>query len=562
MERVASPCICTRTPRFCYLIPEIIMKTLLIFSLLAGFFLSMASAQIVQTTNGSVEGITEASGVRVFKGIPYAAPPIRDLRWKPPQPAADWEGTRPADRFGPQCMQARVFGDMMFRSEGMSEDCLYLNVWTPATSADEQLPVLVYFYGGGFIAGDGSEPRYDGESMAQKGIVTVTLNYRLGIFGFLAHPALTAESPHGASGNYGLLDQTQALRWVQENIAAFGGDPTRVTIAGESAGSASVSAQMASPLSKNLIAGAIGESGSLMGTLPPVSLAEAEQIGVQFADRIGAASLEALRALSATQLLERASQPGTPRFPLTTDGYLFPKPILEIYANGEQAHVPLLLGWNSQEMPYQFLLGQNEPTPENFAQVVRNLYGEHADAVLALYPASTVEETKQSATDLAGDRFIGYSTWKWSDLHRQTSDAPVYRYFYAHPRPPMRPEMGDAVPGLAGGVVRDGEAQADQPPPPTGAVHSAEIEYALGNLATNPVYAWAEDDYAVSAVMQAYFANFIKTGNPNGPGLPAWPDAGSSADEAVPVMRIDVDSQAAPERHRGRYLFLDQHASQ
>lgn len=539
-----------------------IMKTLLILLLFTGLFVSMTSAQVVQTAQGTVEGITEPSGVQAFKGIPYAAPPIRDLRWQPPQPAAAWDGTRPADRFGPQCMQARVFGDMMFRSEGMSEDCLYLNVWTPTTSPDEPLPVLVYFYGGGFIAGDGSEPRYDGESMAQQGIVAVTLNYRLGIFGFFAHPELTAESPHGASGNYGLLDQTQALRWVQENIAAFGGDPARVTIAGESAGSASVSAQMASPLSKHLIAGAIGESGALMGARPLTPLDEAEQTGVQFANKIGVPSLDALRALSATHLLERASQPGTPRFPITIDGYLFTKQVQETFANGEQAHVPLLLGWNSQEMPYQFLLGPNEPTPENFARVVRDLYGEHADTVLALYPASTPEETRQSATDLAGDRFIGFSTWKWSDLHRQTSDAPIYRYFYAHPRPPMRPEMGDAVAGLAGGVVRDGEAQADQPPPPTGAVHSAEIEYAMGNLATNPVYAWTEDDYAVSALMQAYFANFVKTGDPNGPGLPTWPDAGSNEDAPVPVMRIDVNAQANPERHRDRYLFLDKHASQ
>ena len=538
------------------------MKTLLLFLMLSGFFVPMVLAQVVQTAQGRVEGTTDSSGVRVFKGIPYAAPPVRDLRWQPPQPAPSWTDVRPADRFGPQCMQGRIFGDMMFRSEGTSEDCLYLNVWTPATSPDEALPVLVYFYGGGFVAGDGSEPRYDGASMAQKGIVAVTLNYRLGIFGFFAHPELSAASPEDASGNYGLLDQTQALRWVQENIAAFGGDPARVTIAGESAGSASVSAQMASPLAKDLIAGAIGESGSLMGTLPPVPLEEAEEIGVQFADTIGAASLEALRAISATQLLELASQPGTPRFPLTTDGYLFPKPIGEIYAGGEQADVPLLLGWNSEEMNYRFLLGQNEPTPENFEQAVRELYGDRADSVLALYPASTQEETIQSATDLAGDRFIGFSTWKWFNLHRQTSEAPVYRYFYAHPRPPMRPEMGDAVPGLAGGVVRDSAAQADQPPRPTGAVHSAEIEYAMGNLATNPVYAWTEDDYAVSETMQAYFANFIKTGDPNGSGLPTWPDAGSSEDDAVMVMRIDVNSEAEPEQHRDRYLFLDQSSSQ
>ena len=243
--------------------------TVLLASALAA---SAWGAEQVKTANGVVEGVTEKSGIRAFRGIPFAAPPVGDLRWKPPQPVKNWEGVRQADKFGPRAMQRPIFGDMNFRSDGMSEDCLYLNVWTPAKSGDERLPVLVYFYGGGFMAGDGSEPRYDGASMARKGIVAVTVNYRLGVFGFLAHPELTGESPHHASGNYGLLDQNAALRWVRRNIAAFGGDPDKVTIAGESAGSVSVSAQMASPLSKDLIAGAIGESGSLMGTLPPVPL--------------------------------------------------------------------------------------------------------------------------------------------------------------------------------------------------------------------------------------------------------------------------------------------------
>lgn len=526
--------------------------------MMAGCFLSSAAAQVVRTANGRVEGTTTPAGVRVFKGIPYAAPPVRDLRWKPPQPATSWEGVRPADRFGPQCMQKPIFGDMMFRSEGMSEDCLYLNVWTPDASPDARLPVLVYFYGGGFVAGDGSEPRYDGASMAQKGIVAVTLNYRLGIFGFFSHPELSEESPHGASGNYGLLDQAQALRWVQENIAAFGGDPARVTIAGESAGSTSVSAQMASPLSKDLIAGAIGESGSILGTLPPVSLADGEANGARFAQTVGAASLAELRAIPSTQLLELASKPGLPRFSLTVDGYFLPKPAAQIYAAGEQAHVPLLLGWNSEEMNYRFLLGQRAPTPENYAGVVCELYGDRAEEALQLYPATTEEEVIQAATDLAGDRFIGFSTWKWYDLHRQTGEAPVYRYFYTHPRPPMRPEMGDAAPGLAGGVVTGPAAEANRPPPPRGAVHSAEIEYAMGNLDTNPVYAWTEDDYRVSEVVQGYFANFVKTGDPNGPGLPAWPAAGRGENDPSMVMRLDVESVAEPEQHRARYRFLDQ----
>jgi para-nitrobenzyl esterase len=511
----------------------------------------------VRMANGMVEGTTvQSSGVRVFKGIPFAQPPVGDLRWKPPQPVKSWKGVRRADRFGPRAMQRPVFGDMNFRSEGMSEDCLYLNVWTPARSGKERLPVLVYFYGGGFVAGDGSEPRYDGESMARKGMVAVTVNYRLGVFGFLAHPELTKESPHHASGNYGLLDQNAALRWVHQNIAAFGGDPRKVTIAGESAGSLSVSALMASPLSKGLIAGAIGESGALINpTLPPVPLAEAEQTGLKFAINAGATSLAALRAMPASQLLEAASRRGAPWFTATVDGYFLPKLPVEIFAAGEQAHVPLLVGWNSEESNYRAVMGQDEPTPENFARAVQRLYGDRAGEAMRLYPASTAEEALQSATDLASDRFIAYSTWKWYDLHRRTGGKPVYLYFYSHPRPPMTPEMRDATPGLAGGVQR-GNRSADPAPVPRGAVHSAEIEYAMGNLATNNVFAWTPEDYRVSETMQGYFANFVKTGNPNGPGLPNWPAANSGS--PAQVMRLDVEAHAEPEPHRDRYLFLDQ----
>src|SRR6476646_6065114 len=247
-----------------------------------------------KTENGVLEGVDE-SGIKTFKGVPFAAPPVGALRWKEPQPVQNWSGVRKADKFGPRAMQLPIFGDMNFRSNGMSEDCLYLNIWTPAKTGNEHLPVLVYFYGGGFMAGDGSEPRYDGESMARRGIVAVTVNYRLGIFGFFAHPALTKESANHSSGNYGLLDQTAALKWVQKNIAAFGGDPGKITIAGESAGSFSVSAQMASPLSKNIIAGAIGESGSLLGLNPTASLKDAEKAGTDFGTSIKASTLADLR---------------------------------------------------------------------------------------------------------------------------------------------------------------------------------------------------------------------------------------------------------------------------
>ena len=278
---------------------------------------------LAKTSSGTVQGTAEPSGVYAFRGIPFAAPPVGSLRWQPPQPVKSWTGVRQADQFGPRCMQRGVFGDMVFRSNGMSEDCLYLNVWTPQVSGNARLPVLVYFYGGGFLAGDGSEPRYDGEAMARKGIVALTVNYRLNVFGFFAHPELTSESSRHASGNYGFLDQAAALRWVQQNAAAFGGDPGRVTIAGESAGSISVSALMASPLSKGLMAGAIGESGAMINpTLPPVPLADAEKKGLAFATGVGATSLQALRAMPAEALLQATAKPGAPSFQSATiDGY-------------------------------------------------------------------------------------------------------------------------------------------------------------------------------------------------------------------------------------------------
>jgi para-nitrobenzyl esterase len=530
---------------------------ILFMVLTLGLSAAAAGADRVQVASGILEGAgPQASGVRAFKGIPFADPPVGEWRWVPPQPVKKWRDIRQASQFGPRCMQQPVFGDMNFRSNGMSEDCLYLNVWTPAKSANDRLPVLVYFFGGGFIAGDGSEPRYDGESMARKGIVALTVNYRLGVFGFFAHPDLTKESPHHASGNYALLDQRAALLWVRENIAAFGGDPQKVTIAGESAGSIAVSAQMASPLARDLIAGAIGESGSIIAALAPVPLVQAEEQGVKFAATVGADGLAALRAIPSAQLLESAGKPGSPRFSPTIDGWFFPEPPRAIFAAGKQAHVPLLAGWNSEESNARGVFGRDEPNKENFERAVERLYGAEAKAVLVEYAAANDAEALQAATDLASDRFIAYSTWTWIDLCAKTGRKPVYRYLYVRPRPRMTPEMGNATPGLAGGVIRGSGAAAAPPPPARGAVHSAEIEYAMGNLPTNKVYAWTPDDYKISATMQDYFANFIKAGDPNGPGLPPWP-AANAGEGAAQFLRIDVETRAERERHRGRYLLLD-----
>src|SRR5215831_5479018 len=297
------------------------------------------AADRVRIANGTLESnMVAKDGIRSFKGIPFAQPPVGELRWREPLPPKNWSGIRNADEFGPRCMQ-RTFptDDYWFRSNGMSEDCLYLNVWTPAKSRAGQLPVLVYIFGGGFQLGDGSEPRYDGENMARKGMVAVTVNYRTNIFGFFVHPELTKESPHHAAGNYGLLDQVAALQWVQKNIAAFGGDPRRVTVAGESAGSISVSALMASPLSRGLMAGAIGESGAMTSSLPPQSLADAEQNGVKFATAAGANSLAALRAMTGEQIQEAMTKVQGVRFNTALDGYFLPKPLTAIYEAGEQA---------------------------------------------------------------------------------------------------------------------------------------------------------------------------------------------------------------------------------
>ena len=517
------------------------------------------AADRVKTPNGILESTAAAKeGVRSFKGIPFAQPPVGDLRWREPQPVKNWTGARNAGQFGPRCMQRTSPGaDYWFRSNGMSEDCLYLNVWTPAKSGHEKLPVLVYIFGGGFQNGDGSEPRYDGESMARRGMVAVSVNYRTNIFGFFVHPELTKESAHHAAGNYGLLDQVAALQWVQKNIAAFGGDPKHVTIAGESAGSISVSALMASPLSKNLMAAAIGESGAAFSSLPPQPLADAEQNGLKFAAAAGVNSLAALRAMTAEQIQDFAAKAHI-RFSTAMDGYFLSKSLTETFEAGEQAKVPLLEGSNTQEQSARSVLGSGDPTPETLANAIRKFYGDKAEPVLKAYAASSTDQVYEAATHLASARFISYGTWKWAELQMKTGGKPVYRYLYARPRPAYLGMPGESVPAApAAGSSGNGEsgAGAQQTAPPRGAAHSAEIQYAMGNLDLDKRYTWEPADYEVSKTMQAYFVNFIKTFNPNGSGLPNWP--AYRAGDRYQRMRIDVTSQAEPEDDRERYLALE-----
>ncbi len=509
----------------------------------------------VRVENGLIEGnYNTHDGIQTYFGVPFAKPPVGELRWKAPQPLANWEGVKQTKIFAPRPMQTMVFGDMKSRSDGVSEDCLYLNIWTPANRNTKDLPVLVYFYGGGNVAGDASEPRYDGRSMAKAGIVAVTVNYRLNIFGYLAHPELSAEAPYKASGNYGQLDQNAALKWVQKNIAAFGGDPKKVTIAGESAGSIGVSLQMASPLSKNLIAGAIGESGaSIHPTMAPVPLKEAEKQGAEFMKNAGIPSIAALRKMSTREVYEVYNEAKRFGFPIVIDGYFLPKTLPEIFAEKNQAQVPLLVGWNSAEIPGMAFMQGQPYKQENFIAKVKEVYPNDFNEVLKLYPHSSEREIEQSATDLASDQFISYSTWKWFDLHRKNSNQPVYRYLFSRIRPNLVDES--LASGLAGGTIEK-DANAPKASGPIGAPHASEIEYCMGNLHLVDDYAWTRDDYAVSKTMFGFFANFIKTGDPNGTDLPKW-DAAAPKDAQPAMMIIDLESKGVKAEQDDRYLFLD-----
>lgn len=506
---------------------------------------SAQDAVSVKTSYGILEGL-DISGIKTFKGVPFAAPPTGDNRWREPQPLQPWQGIRECHDYAPDPMQEPIFGDMNFGADSISEDCLYLNIWTPAITMNEKLPVLIYFNGGGLMAGSGSEPRYAGMAMARRGMICVTANYREGIFGFFAHPELSKETAYKGSGNYGFLDQQAAIRWVHENISLFGGDPERITIAGESAGSMSVSALMASPLSRGLFAQAIGSSGSVIADKRVKSLAEAEKAGVEMMRRMGYKNVKEMRRVPAEVLMKQANVRNVPVYNI--DNHFLTEQPLATYAAGRQMRVPLLVGGNSLEMSPAAYFGYitmsgREITMEDIAKTASGMFGDNTEEMLSLYGITAPDDIyKQPGIDLCGDLFLAYSTWRWGNIHNATSGQPVYRYLYSRERPKMMIE--GKVAGLAGGVKDKTEAEEvveNKIPEIHGAVHSADIEYAMGNLPTNRVYDWQPEDYMVSDIFMGYYANFVKTGNPNGIGLPQWLSLDNS--DSPGFMVIDVKTR-------------------
>jgi len=504
--------------------------------------LEPAFAKPVAVEGGQIADATpDATGVRTFKGIPFAAPPVGDLRWKAPQPVKPWTGVRNAADWGPRCVQTNRLGEIDPLNKRMDEDCLYLNVWSPAKTGGGSLPVMVWIYGGSNANGAGSQPDYDGASLARKGVIVVTFNYRVDVFGFLAHPDLTKESGTNSSGNYGLLDQIAVLKWVQKNIRAFGGDPHRVTIFGESAGAFNVSLLMASPLAKGLFARAIGESGGGLTPVPPFGpkpLKTGEQDGVKFAQAMGANSIADLRAKSAQDILDQVQKTPISYGFGVYDGYVVPANPATLYAQGKQNHVPLLVGWNADEGSYFAARIKLPADAPPFADRVKKLFGDMADKALKLYPpGSTPEQEKASYVALLGDQIIGYGGWAWAERVAAGGKSPVYRYYFTR-RPPGAPELSINWRLAAPGVF-----------------HSAEIPYVFNNLALVKEWTWEQDDMRIAEMMSSYWTNFAKTGNPNGKGLPLWPAYKSGGKGQV--MELGKASGPRAEQNRDRYELLD-----
>lgn len=483
---------------------------------------AVAQAPAVRVQEGALTGVHKGP-IDAFLGVPYAAPPIGANRWKPPLAPATWAGVRKADTIPASCQQGLTpqgFGPWTHEyvvTNQVSEDCLYLNVWAPAKHGKQALPVMVWIHGGGFSSGSASVPIYDGSALAAKGIIVIGINYRVGLYGYMAHPELTAESPAHASGNYGLLDQIAALKWIKANVAAFGGDPSKITIAGQSAGAASVHHIISSPLARGLFARAIAESGSGMGLMVP-DRATAEQAGLALTQAAGVSSVADLRKLSPSDLEAAARKSANPAagglaFAPIVDGLAIPD-ARTVGANTNDT--PILTGMTADEMK-----GLNpafgKATPASLRAEIAGAYGSFAEQVSTLYPASSDVEANASSSALATDRGLA-SMSTWADLRQLGSKQPIYAYLWTHAEP--------------------GPDAARY-----GAFHSSEIPYVFATLDKSPERPFTEIDDRLADQMSSYWANWVKKGDPNGPGLPLWPRYSQATRE---ILVIDARSEARP----------------
>jgi para-nitrobenzyl esterase len=482
----------------------------------------------VKIDAGLISGTTGSNPeVRVYKGIPYAAPPVGALRWRQPQPVSPWEGQLKADHFGPMCMQSAGMAGPSQSKTGTSEDCLYLNLWTAAKSANDKLPVMVWSHGGGYTMGSGDSPGFDGEALAKKGVVLVTYNYRLGVFGFFSHPELTKESGKNASGNYGLMDLAGALRWVQKNISKFGGDPNRVTIFGVSAGAGLVANLVGSPEAKGLFQRGIAQSGAWMGIRigQPTTLAQAEAAGLKTAEALGVKSLAELRAKPAEELQKGGRGTGP-----IVDGWFIPADLSAIYSQGKQNDVDVLVGSNRDEGT--FFSRPGGINADQFISQARQRFDTLVDAFLKLYPAGS--DSQAEASQLASFRDeLGWLMRRWAQVQSTRGKAKAYLYYFTHVPP--------STPGA----------------PSRGATHGAETNYVFGNLVPANLN-WTDLDRRVADALSSYWANFAASGNPNGKGLPVWPAYGTGSGRRMVLGdKIEIE----PEPDKAKLEFFDTYYS-
>ena len=512
----------------------------------AGLLLALsASAAPVRTASGLVDGQTSTTGLTVYKGIPFAAPPVGALRWREPQPAQSWRGVRTADAFAPACPQDQTDN----ARSGLpplttSEDCLYLNVWVPKHDSGTRLPVMVWIYGGGFLYGSSANPVTSGEALAQHGVIVVSIAHRLGPLGFLAHPALTAEGKDHASGNYAMLDQIAALRWVRDNIAGFDGDAQRVTVFGESSGGAAVSILSASPLAKGLFQRVISQSGGSFaaprrsrdaqeGGLLILPLDFAEEKGRAYFAKLGVTTLAEARALPVDRLIAATGSVLSGQFWPVLDKYVLPDDQYLLYSAGRFNDIPALIGTNADEgAPFVPTIAQ----AADFAARVRAGYGPASDSILAAYPAGDARQNLRSARDLRRDDTFAWSTWTWARLQTEHGKAPVYLYYFDH-QPPW-----------PAGIQSD-----------WGAAHAAEIPYVFGTFDARPKMKWTDVDRTLSETMMRLWTNFARAGDPNGAGLPNWP---KFAPDRPTTLYIDATAKTGPVPNLDKLEVLDRYFAQ